>query len=65
VLVLGNLTLRGIDLEVDLISALSPFNCGGSQLTHVPVHEVQVEVLETEVLQGVPASQLDVLRVVV
>jgi hypothetical protein len=33
--------------------------------THVPVHEVKVEVLEAEVLQGVLDGQLDVLGVVV
>jgi hypothetical protein len=33
--------------------------------TYVPVHEVKVKVLETEVLQGVLDGQLDVLGVVV
>lgn len=33
--------------------------------TYVPVQQVQVEVLDTQVLQSVLASKLDVLRVVV
>lgn len=33
--------------------------------THVPVHEVKVEVLEAEVLQGVLDGQLDVFGVMV
>jgi hypothetical protein len=33
--------------------------------SYVPVHEVQVKVLETQVLQGVLDGQLDVLGVMV
>jgi len=33
--------------------------------THVPVHEVEVKVLETQVLQGVLNGQLDVFGVMV
>ena len=33
--------------------------------THVPVHEVEVKVLETQVLQGVLDGQLDVFGVMV
>lgn len=35
------------------------------KVTYVPVQQVQVEVLNTQVLQSVLASKLDVLRVVV
>lgn len=34
-------------------------------MTHVPVHKVEIEVLEAQVLQGVLDGELDVLRVVV
>lgn len=58
-------TLWSIDLQVDLTAQHMPPLSVHLQRTHVPVHEVEIEVLETQVLQGVLDGQLDVFGVVV
>ena len=60
----GEDTFGSIDLQVDL--SISSFPLVKTQeKTYVPVHEVKVKVLETQVLQGVLDGQLDVLGVMV
>lgn len=67
----GDNTGRGIDLEVDLTMsarcmidvAITPARA--ELAAHVPVHQVQVKVLEAELGQGVLDGELDVFRVVV
>jgi hypothetical protein len=48
-----------------LICSLVDYLLINRRKTYVPVHEVKVKVLETQVLQGVLDGQLDVFGVVV
>ena len=57
-------TFGSIDLQVDL-PVSSDSMTSDAKDTHVPVHEVEVKVLETQVLQGVLNGQLDVFGVMV
>jgi hypothetical protein len=64
VLLGGENALGSINLEVDLIASAWSTTLQ-KPVTHVPVHEVEVKVLEAEVLQGVLDGELDVFGVVV
>jgi hypothetical protein len=59
----GELTRRNVNLEVDLEHVSGPKVY--SDATHVPVHEVQVKVVGTELLERVLNGELDVLGVMV
>lgn len=66
---LGDGSLGSVDLEVDLsfgsyVSAIAK-KSQVKTTTYVPVQQVQVKVLDTQVLQSVLTSKLDVLGVVV
>jgi len=60
----GKDTFGSIDLQVDLSISSFPF-VKTQEKAYVPVHEVKVKVLETQVLQGVLDGQLDVFGVMV
>lgn len=67
---LGDGSLGSVDLEVDLsfgsyVSAIAKKKSQVKTTTYVPVQQVQVKVLDTQVLQSVLTSKLDVLWVVV